>query len=129
MALVVVADDNEDVRNVMLRALRRSGHTVVEAADGAAALHAVREQKPDAVITDIDMPELTGLQLCQAIRADPHLGDLPVVFVSGNIRHHDDHASTACATAVLAKPFLPTELLACLDRALAGRPVTPPPTS
>ncbi|HYN94975.1 MAG TPA: response regulator [Pilimelia sp.] len=120
MALVVIAEDDDDIRNIMVRVIRRGGHDVVEAADGGAALVAVRKHRPDALVTDIDMPVMTGAQLCAAVRADPDLRDLPVIFVSGTLFPGDTRPADAGATATLTKPFLPRQLLACLEKALAA---------
>lgn len=120
MALLVVAEDDDDIRNIMVRVLRRGGHEVVEAVDGVAGLEAVRRRRPDAVITDIDMPAMNGSELCLAIRADDTLRDLPVIFVSGSLMPGDTRPADAGATAALAKPFKPGDLTACLDRTLAA---------
>ncbi len=120
VALLVVAEDDADIRSIMVRVLRRGGHEVVEAADGAAALEAVRAHRPEAVVTDIDMPAMTGAELCEAIRADDGLRDLPVIFVSGSLMPGDTRPVDAGATAMLAKPFKPADLTGCLDKALAG---------
>ncbi len=132
MALVVVADDTDEIRALLVRVLRRGGHTVVDTSDGAAAPAAVHEHRPDAVVSDIDMPVMNGLDLCRAVRADPRTAGLPVVFVSGSMVPGDRRPADAEATAVLCKPFLAEELLACLDRAVhaghrPGQPPTPCP--
>lgn len=119
MALLVVAEDDDDIRTIMVRVLRRGGHEIVEAADGAAALEAVRRRRPQAVITDLDMPVMTGAELCLAIRADDELRDLPVIFVSGSLMPGDSRPADAGATAILSKPFRPADLTGVLDRALA----------
>ena len=120
VALIVVADDDGDLLALITLLLQRDGHTVVETADGAAALRAVREHRPDAVLSDIDMPLMSGLELCVAIRADPELRDLPVVLVSGSIMPGDERPEQAQATALLRKPFVRHDLTACLNKALAG---------
>lgn len=119
MALLVIAEDDDDIRAIMVRVLRRGGHAIVEAADGAAALEAVREHRPQAVVTDLDMPAMTGAELCLAIRADDELRELPVIFVSGSLMPGDTRPVDAGATAVLGKPFRPADLTGVLDRALA----------
>jgi CheY-like chemotaxis protein len=130
VALVVVAEDDGDIRSIMVRVLRRGGHDVKEAADGAAALEAVLEHRPQALVTDIDMPAMTGTELCQAIRANQDLRDLPVVFVSGSLLPGDTRPVAAGATAVLTKPFKPRELTDCLAKALAtGHRHGEPPTT
>ena len=112
--MIVVAEDHEDIRFMLQRALERAGHRVVVAADGAAALDAVRKHRPDVVVTDVDMPHMTGLDLCRAIRADERLRHIPVVLASGSLLPGDDRATEVGASATLLKPFLPAQLLACV---------------
>jgi CheY-like chemotaxis protein len=120
VARIVVAEDDDDIRDIMVRVLTKGGHAVTEAADGAAALYAMRQEPPDAVMTDVDMPVMTGIELCQAIRADARLRDLPVIFVSGRLLPGDTRPADVGATSVLPKPFTPAKLLACLDEALGA---------
>ena len=126
--MIVVAEDHEDIRYVLKRALERAGHQVVTAANGAEALDAVRRHHPDVVVTDVDMPSMTGLELCRAIRADPGLRHIPVVLASGSLLPGDPRAVEAGASATLLKPFLPTQLLACVADLLppAPAPAVPP---
>jgi CheY-like chemotaxis protein len=130
MAVLVTADDDEDIRMLVTRSLRKAGHEVIAVADGLEGLAAVRKHHPDAVITDIDMPHMTGLQLCREIRRDPELKHIPVVVVSGSIDTEDIHALEAGVTVVIAKPFAAGVLLHQLTEVLAhpshraGRPLT-----
>jgi CheY-like chemotaxis protein len=110
--VIVVAEDHEDIRYVLKRALERAGHEVVATPDGAAALDAVRKHRPDVVVTDLDMPRMTGLDLCRAIRADDELRHIPVVLASGSLLPGDERAAEVGASATLLKPFLPAQLLA-----------------
>jgi CheY-like chemotaxis protein len=112
--VIVVAEDHEDIRFVVQRALERAGHQVVATADGAAALDAVRKHRPAVVVTDVEMPHMTGLDLCRAIRADAELRHIPVVLASGSLHEGDERAAAVGASATLLKPFLPAQLLACV---------------
>lgn len=118
MAVIVVADDDGDVRGVTARILQRSGHTVVQAADGAAGLEAVREHAPELVVSDIDMPVMSGVDLCRSLRENPSTADLPVLFVSGSLVPRDTRPVDAQATAVLRKPFTRAELLPFVEQLL-----------
>lgn len=120
--MIVVAEDHEDIRFVVQRALERAGHEVVAAADGIAALAAVRRYRPDVVVTDVDMPHMSGLDLCRAIRADAELRHIPVVLASGSLLPDDERAAAVGASATLLKPFVPTQLLACVAALLSPRP-------
>jgi CheY-like chemotaxis protein len=118
MAVIVVVDDDGDVRAVTVRILQRSGHTVVEAANGAAGVEAVEAHRPDLVVSDIDMPVMSGVGLCRALREDPRTTGLPVLFVSGSLVPGDTRPADAQATAILRKPFTRAELLPCVEKLL-----------
>jgi CheY-like chemotaxis protein len=120
VTMIVVAEDHEDIRFVLKRALERAGHEVVAAADGAEALEAIRRHRPEIVVTDVDMPHMSGLELCRAIRADAELQHIPVVLASGSLLPGDHRAAEAGASATLLKPFLPAQLLACVTALLPG---------
>ncbi|MFI6074027.1 response regulator [Actinoplanes sp. NPDC051343] len=127
LASVVLAEDDDDIREIAVRVLRRAGHTVASAADGAEALRLAHRSRPDIVVSDIDMPLMSGVDLCAAIRADPGLRDVPVVLVSGSLMPGDERPEQAHATAMVVKPFVIADLLACVDKALQcghedGRP-------
>ena len=127
MAVLVTAEDDEDIRMLVTRSLRKAGHQVTAVADGLEALAAVRKHHPDAVITDIDMPYMTGLQLCREIRRDPELKHIPVVVVSGSVEPDDARVLEAGVTAVIAKPFVGDALVHQLAEVLAHpshRPLT-----
>ncbi|WP_306208093.1 response regulator [Actinoplanes sp. RD1] len=122
MALVVVAEDDGDIREIMVRILRRAGHTVVAAEDGGAGLTAVRAQLPDLVVSDIDMPVLSGIEMVRELRDNPATADLPVLFVSGSLAPGDPGPEGLPGTSVLFKPFLPREFSDAVDQALATGP-------
>lgn len=114
VALVLVVEDNLDHQRVVAEVVRRLGHEVIVAGDGAKGLDAVREQRPALVIADVDMPRLTGLELCAAIRADPALAATPVVLITAYLLPGDPRLSAAGATAVIGKPFSVPALSAAL---------------
>ncbi len=79
----LVVDDEAAAREIHRRSLSRAGWTVREAADGAAALAAVREKRPAVVVLDLTMPGMDGFAFLEALHAEPSLRDVPVVVVSG----------------------------------------------
>jgi len=120
MAVVLIAEDDVDVRAVLERLFTRAGFTVLSAPDGAAALRIAASARPDVVLTDLDMPHMTGLQLCAAIRADPVLADVPVAILSGSLRPGDPRAADAHACGAWLKPFATAELVAAVRDLLAA---------
>ncbi|MCK6573683.1 response regulator transcription factor [Myxococcota bacterium] len=111
MAHVLVADDDPPIRDVLRYALLRAGHTVVEAADGREAWTAFQQAKPrfDAVLLDIVMPELDGLEVCRRIRA---AHDTPILFLSSRDEELDRILGLELgADDYVTKPFSPREVV------------------
>ena len=120
MAVVLIVDDDADVSAVLTRLFTRAGFTVLSAPDGATGLRIALEQQPDVVLTDLDMPGLTGLQLCQAIRADPVLAQLPVGILSGSLRLRDPRVAEVHACGAWLKPFANATLVSAVQDLLAA---------
>jgi diguanylate cyclase (GGDEF)-like protein len=111
--LILVADDSAVVRAVVGSSLVEHGFEVVEAEDGGRALEMFRSLRPHVVLLDMEMPVMDGLQVLEAIRADPELGDTPVVFLTARDGTDDMvEALELGAHDYLRKPFDPGELLA-----------------
>jgi signal transduction histidine kinase len=111
-SLVLVADDNGDMREY-LRRLLGAVYEVETAPDGEAALDVARQRRPDLILADIMMPRLSGFDLVRAIRADPELRDLPVVLLSARAGEEASvEGLEAGADDYLIKPFGARELLA-----------------
>jgi signal transduction histidine kinase/response regulator of citrate/malate metabolism len=111
--LVVLADDNADLRDYIGRLLSDYGYDVETVPDGTAALASLQARRPDILLTDVMMPQLDGFGLLRAIRADAALRDLPVIMLSA--RAGDDakvEGLDAGADDYLTKPFSARELLA-----------------
>ncbi|NIH69743.1 response regulator [Modestobacter marinus] len=106
-ARVLVADDEEDIRQLVVLAVRRAGCTVVAAvADGARALSVARDERPDLLVLDVSMPEATGLEVCLALRADPATAGCRVLLLSAGASPDDVARGLAAgADAYLPKPF------------------------
>lgn len=94
MSVVLIAEDDADIRYVLTRLFTRAGFTVITAPDSATALQTANERRPDVIVTYLDMPAKTGLQLCQAIRANPHLHTVPVGILSGSLLPGDPPTPT-----------------------------------
>jgi CheY-like chemotaxis protein len=119
MTTLLITEDTDDVRELLYRLFTRAGFTVHTAADGQQALELARKHRPDAVLTDLDMPQLDGLQLCQALRSDPALCDIPVAILSGALQPGDPRTAESKACGVWLKPFNNNDLVAAVQH-LAG---------
>lgn len=121
MARIVVADDDEDIRELVEFKLSSLGHEVVACADGDAALVACREQRPDLVVLDVTMPVKGGLETLAEIRADQVLAGLPVVMLTARAQDGDIDAGIAVgASDYVTKPFSPRDLAARITELLGG---------
>jgi two-component system chemotaxis response regulator CheY len=97
--------------------LEPAGHQVIEAGDGAQGLSKAQVSKPDLVITDLNMPTMNGLELIRALRKQPQLTGLPIVFLTTESSDAiKQEAKSAGATGWITKPFKPEQLLAVVNK-------------
>jgi two-component system, cell cycle response regulator DivK len=122
MRSVLYVEDNEYNRKIVRRLLSRSSYRLREAADGEAALGMVREERPDLILMDVQLPKMSGLDVTRALRADPATADVPIIVVTSFALSGDDQRALAAgASAYIAKPYSPRELLALIQTFLAER--------
>ena len=110
--LILVVDDEAHILHVVSLKLRNAGFEVVTANDGEEALDLAMQVHPDLVITDFQMPFMSGLELCQRMKATQATSDVPAIMLTarGFSLTEDDLARTNIA-GVLSKPFSPREVL------------------
>jgi len=119
VARVLVADDSLVVRSLLRRQLEETGYSVIEAVDGQEALTLCQDKKPEVVLLDVEMPKLDGYDVLRAMRKDPDLTDIPVVFLTARATTEDVVEGLRLgAHDYLRKPFDPAELLARVSAAL-----------
>jgi PAS domain S-box-containing protein len=113
MARILVVDDRPLNRDYLVTLLRYEEHVVVEATDGADALHQAESDPPDLIITDIIMPGVDGYDLAARIRRHPTLAATPMMFYTATYRAEEARAlaSTVGVSKVLRKPSEPEEIL------------------
>lgn len=115
MSVILVVDDEPDLRFLLRRVFEGAGHEVAEAGNGADALASIRRSPPDLVVTDVMMPVMDGVELIRRLRDDPTTKNIPIVAASG-------HGQLAVAAdAVLAKPYQTDTLLAAANALLARK--------
>lgn len=106
MARILVVDDDVSVANTIDRLLRSRGHETVVVHSGYDALRTVRAEKPDIIILDIMMPGMTGIEVCNRLRADPQTTALPIIFLTAKAMMDDKiEGFEAGADDYLTKPF------------------------
>lgn len=112
---IVIAEDEADIRANLTRLLTLEGYKVWAAPNGREALQMVRQQLPDIVLSDVMMPEMTGHQLVQALRADPLTAHIPTVLLTAKADRSDvREGMNLGADDYLTKPFQRDELLDCI---------------
>jgi len=132
MARILVVDDRALNREYLVTLLGYLRHTLTEACDGVEALEAVRASPPDLIITDIDMPRLTGIEFIEQMQRDPRSANIPVIFHSATYRVPEARkmALRCTAAAVIPKPSDPEVMISAVKLALGESQaieVAPPP--
>jgi CheY-like chemotaxis protein len=111
MPLIVLMEDDAATRTLVASVLRKDGYDVLSADNGLSGLELVKKNKPDLVISDVQMPEMDGFAMLQALRADPAIRGIPVVLLTSlQERAHMRIGMTSGADDYITKPFRPGEL-------------------
>jgi len=109
---VLVVDDEIHIVHVVAIKLRNNGFDVVTAANGAEAFGLACSEKPDIIVTDFQMPVMTGLELVEKIRQNGETKDIPVILLTArNFAIEDEQKRDLQISDCLSKPFSPKELL------------------
>jgi two-component system cell cycle sensor histidine kinase/response regulator CckA len=115
---IVFCEDEPIIRKLIGLALRGTGHEFRLTADGGEALELVRSWRPDVLVTDVAMAGMDGRQLAAAVRADPELGDLRIVFMTASVQREaveaEEDARGSRIAGHLRKPFGPGALRSLL---------------
>ncbi len=111
-ATVLIADDEPNIVVSLEFMMKREGHRVLVARDGREALALIRSEKPSLVLLDATMPELSGFDVCEAVRADPGIATTRILMLTAKGRETDvARGLGAGADAYVTKPFATRELL------------------
>ena len=119
MAKIILAEDDDDMRRFLVKALEKAGHHVTAFGEGASAFEEIKQATFDLLLTDIVMPEMDGIELARrAAELDPHL---KIMFITGfaAVALHPDSKAPKDAK-VLSKPFHLRDLVAEVDRMMAA---------
>jgi CheY-like chemotaxis protein len=117
----LVVDDEVHILHVVSLKLCNAGYEVITAQDGREALELAQTERPDVIITDFQMPFLSGLELCQRLKQIPSTREIPAVMLTARGFTLDESAMQATGIRVcLNKPFSPREVLRVVDEMLAA---------
>ena len=118
--IILLVEDNEVNRDMLVRRLQRVGHKVATAGDGEAALTAMREQRPSVVLMDMNLPVKDGWTACREAQQDPSIAGIPIIALTAHAMEEDKHRAleAGCsdyATKPVDFPDLLTKIAAQLD--------------
>ena len=120
--VVLVADDDDDIRDLVAFRLDRAGYEVLRAGDGQQALDLAKEHRPDLAVLDVMMPKLTGYDVTRELRADAATSRIPVILLTARVQEADvARGFEAGADDYVKKPFSPQELKARVQAVLGRR--------
>ncbi len=124
--LILLVDDDNDIRHLFSTCLRREGYEVLEAATGRYGLELAQTRFPDLVLLDVGLPDISGVEVCRQIKTDPKLRDVFVAFCSGEATSDESKVSgfQTGADEYLVKPFGLQELMARVQTLLRLRNTT-----
>jgi len=121
MAKILFAEDEPDIRELIAFTLRFAGHEPIATRDGAEALQAAQTGDMDLILLDVRMPHLTGYEVCEQIKADERLRDIPVVFLSAKGQESEiENGYQVGAQDYILKPFSPDQLISRVQQILAN---------
>jgi len=121
---VLVVDDEIHIVHVVAIKLRNNGYEVMTAGDGAEAFKIACEEKPDIIVTDFQMPVMTGLELVEKLRGSEETREIPVIMLTARSFAIEDRQKEDLQIAqCLSKPFSPKELLENIEDILYHRAV------
>jgi DNA-binding response OmpR family regulator len=120
MAKILIAEDERDIRDLVAFTLRFAGYEVYAASNGEEAVELAPKVNPDLILMDVRMPRMTGYEACKVMKANLHLKDIPVVFLSAKGQESEiQQGLEAGAEEYLLKPFAPDQLTTRVKAILA----------
>ena len=120
MTVVLVADDDADIRDLVAFKLEQAGLEVIAVEDGESALEEARARQPALGVLDISMPGLSGIDVCRMLRADPATAGMLIIMLTARVQEQDvEGGFSAGADDYVTKPFSPRELVSRIQALLS----------
>ncbi|GAB4228517.1 MAG: response regulator transcription factor [Elainellaceae cyanobacterium] len=121
MSTILIVDDSQTLRQMLIEVLEKGGLKVIEATNGLEAKEKIQAKAPDLIITDLIMPQMNGYELCRWIKNDPVMQKIPVLICSTKSEEFDRYwGMKQGADAYITKPFHPVEMLKTVKQLLRG---------
>ena len=116
---ILYVEDNEFNRKIVRHLLGRTSYRLIEAPDGETGMTMAREQHPDLILMDVQLPKMSGIEATRALRAEPSTADTPIIAITSFALSGDEQrAKDAGASAYLSKPYSPFTLLGMIQKLL-----------
>jgi two-component system, cell cycle response regulator DivK len=116
---ILYVEDNAMNRQIVRDLLKRTSYQLIEAHDGEAGIALALEKRPDLILMDIQLPNISGLEATRRLRAEAATAKTPIIAITSFALSGDEQKATeAGATAYLAKPYSPRDLLGLIRRVL-----------
>lgn len=125
MARILVIEDDVTISRMLVDFLESRGHAVSVATDGARAIQYVDLRRPDAIVLDLMLPVITGVEVARRLRLDPDTSDIPIITVTA-VDGPDDLADILMVDAIVSKPFSLDTIESELSRLLHRESVEEP---
>jgi DNA-binding response OmpR family regulator len=122
MARILIAEDEHDIRELIIFTLKFAGHEVYPTSNGEEAYQMVAQVMPDLILLDVRMPRMTGYEVCEQIKSNADTKDIPVVFLSAKGQESEVKMGIeAGADEYILKPFSPEQLVERVKSILTGK--------
>ena len=116
---ILYVEDNELNRRIVRDLLRRTSYRLLEAPDGETGMAIARQERPDLILMDVQLPVVSGIEATRTLRGEPATADTPIIAITSFALAGDEQkAREAGATAYMAKPYSPRDLLELIRRLL-----------
>jgi DNA-binding response OmpR family regulator len=120
VTVVLVADDDADIRDLVAFKLEQAGFEVIAVEDGHTALELSQTRRPTLAVLDVSMPGLSGIDVCRMLRADPATAGILIIMLTARVQEQDvEGGFSAGADDYVTKPFSPRELVSRIQALLS----------